>query len=262
MGAPTCAPYSEPCALVIALARRGGASAGYHSLSNTSIPNLVAIPRAGGARSRQPRLSWESSANGRALERSCRLSRSSTVADPEARLVLAGDGDVVGVRSEARRVGVGDRVDVPGWIGPERRTGHSAAPASSPCRHARKASPWPCSRRWLTASAVVSPVGRIPDSSKRTSRRLRASGRSQTLLRVVWTGFSMIRMPLGGWANVRAPTQPLGSATEVVALQIGDALVEAMAHHWPRAARHRQDLANGQAILTSHPVVGGWQRPH
>jgi glycosyltransferase involved in cell wall biosynthesis len=40
---------------------------------------------------------------------------------PDARLVLAGDGDLSAVRAEAHRLGVADRVEFPGWIGPEER---------------------------------------------------------------------------------------------------------------------------------------------
>ena len=35
--------------------------------------------------------------------------------------MLAGDGDLSSVHDEARRLGVSDRVDLPGWIGPEER---------------------------------------------------------------------------------------------------------------------------------------------
>lgn len=35
---------------------------------------------------------------------------------PRARLVMAGDGDVTGVRSLAESLGVSDRIDTPGWV--------------------------------------------------------------------------------------------------------------------------------------------------
>jgi glycosyltransferase involved in cell wall biosynthesis len=39
----------------------------------------------------------------------------------QLRLVLAGVGDVDELRTLARRQGVGDRVDFPGWVGPEEK---------------------------------------------------------------------------------------------------------------------------------------------
>ncbi len=42
-------------------------------------------------------------------------------AHADTRLVLAGDGDLAGVRAAAQRLGVSDRVEVPGWIGPKER---------------------------------------------------------------------------------------------------------------------------------------------
>jgi len=38
---------------------------------------------------------------------------------PETRLVLAGDGDREPLRAEAARLGVGERIELPGWIGPD-----------------------------------------------------------------------------------------------------------------------------------------------
>ena len=40
---------------------------------------------------------------------------------PDARLILAGEGDQPGVLALARRLGVADRVVLPGWVGPDRR---------------------------------------------------------------------------------------------------------------------------------------------
>ena len=84
---------------------------------------------------------------------------------PDARLVLAGDGDVASVQDEARRLGVGDRVDLPGWIGAEERarTLRTASVFALPSR----AEGLPVALLEAMAyglPAVVSPVGGIPDA--------------------------------------------------------------------------------------------------
>ena len=38
---------------------------------------------------------------------------------PQTRIVCAGDGDIGEVKSRARQLGIADRVDCPGWLGPE-----------------------------------------------------------------------------------------------------------------------------------------------
>lgn len=40
---------------------------------------------------------------------------------PQLRLVLGGSGDVDGVRRRARELGIEDRIELPGWIGPQQR---------------------------------------------------------------------------------------------------------------------------------------------
>lgn len=83
---------------------------------------------------------------------------------PDAHLVLAGDGDAGPVREEADRLGIGDRVQTPGWVGPDEVAGllDSAAVFALPSRDEglpvalleAMARGVPC---------VVSPVGSIPD---------------------------------------------------------------------------------------------------
>jgi glycosyltransferase involved in cell wall biosynthesis len=81
-----------------------------------------------------------------------------------AELVLAGDGDPTQLRGEAQRCGVGDRVRMPGWVGPEERA-----------RILLRGTVFglPAQEEGLPVSlleamayglpAVVSPVGGIPD---------------------------------------------------------------------------------------------------
>jgi glycosyltransferase involved in cell wall biosynthesis len=83
---------------------------------------------------------------------------------PEARLVLAGDGDREPLRAEAARLGVGDRLELPGWIGPDEvaslldRAGVFALPSRNEglpmALLEAMARGLPC---------VVTPVGAIPD---------------------------------------------------------------------------------------------------
>jgi glycosyltransferase involved in cell wall biosynthesis len=82
----------------------------------------------------------------------------------DVRLVLAGDGDLVAVRNEAERLGVSDRVELPGWIGPEERarTLRSATAFALPSREEGV----PVALLEAMAygvPALASPVGGIPD---------------------------------------------------------------------------------------------------
>jgi glycosyltransferase involved in cell wall biosynthesis len=82
----------------------------------------------------------------------------------DARLVLAGDGDLSSVLDEARRLGVSDRVELPGWIGHEarERTLLAATVFALPSREEGL----PVSLLEAMAyglPAVVTPVGGIPD---------------------------------------------------------------------------------------------------
>jgi len=82
----------------------------------------------------------------------------------DARLVLAGDGALSSVLDEARRLGVSDRVELPGWIGPEarERTLLAATVFALPSREEGL----PVSLLEAMAyglPAVVTPVGGIPD---------------------------------------------------------------------------------------------------
>jgi glycosyltransferase involved in cell wall biosynthesis len=82
----------------------------------------------------------------------------------DARLVLAGDGDTTTVREEARRLGVSDRVEMPGWIdsGERARTLLEARVFALPSQ----AEGVPVALLEAMAygiPSVVSPVGGIPD---------------------------------------------------------------------------------------------------
>lgn len=85
-------------------------------------------------------------------------------AHPQARLMLAGDGDPEPVRAVAAQCGVADRVELPGWVGPEevadvlRRAAIFALPSQNEglpiAMLEAMANGVPC---------VVTPVGGIPD---------------------------------------------------------------------------------------------------
>jgi glycosyltransferase involved in cell wall biosynthesis len=137
------------------------------SCRTVSIPNPVPIPpRAAhldGAEVRIVCLGRLGDRKGsRTLVRALGLLESS---HPDARLVLAGDGDLESVREEARRLGIADRVDLPGWIGPEERASTllSATLFALPSREEGL----PVALLEAMAyglPAVVSPVGGIPDA--------------------------------------------------------------------------------------------------
>ena len=80
------------------------------------------------------------------------------------RLVLAGDGDRAPIEAEARRLGVGDRVELPGWIGPDEcaRSLLAASVFALPSRD--EGLPMALLEAMAYGlPAVVSPVGGIPD---------------------------------------------------------------------------------------------------
>ncbi len=136
------------------------------SCTSTSIPNPVVIPA-------DPAPLDVSPARivclGRLGERkgSRTLVRALSMLDGShgaARLVLAGDGDRAWVASEALRLGVDERVDLPGWIGPDERarTLLEARVFALPAREEGL----PVALLEAMAfglPSVVSPVGGIPD---------------------------------------------------------------------------------------------------
>jgi glycosyltransferase involved in cell wall biosynthesis len=84
--------------------------------------------------------------------------------DVDARLVLAGDGDVSPVVEEARRLGVSDRVELPGWIGPEERERTLLAAAVFALPSREEGVPVALLEAMAYGlPAVVTPVGGIPD---------------------------------------------------------------------------------------------------
>ena len=83
---------------------------------------------------------------------------------PSASLVLAGDGDLVSVAAEARRLGVSDRVELPGWIGPEERARTLATARIFALPSREEGMPVALLEAMAYGlPSVVSPVGGIPD---------------------------------------------------------------------------------------------------
>jgi glycosyltransferase involved in cell wall biosynthesis len=147
----------------------------------------------------------------------------------DVRLVLAGDGDITAARNEAQRLGVSERVELPGWIGPEERarTLRSATAFALPSR----AEGVPVALLEAMAygvPAVVSPVGGIPDVFEEGRHGyfvppddpLAIADRLRALL----DDGSAARQ-MGAWARRDAQKH---YAIDVVAPKIGDALEAAL----------------------------------
>jgi glycosyltransferase involved in cell wall biosynthesis len=150
---------------------------------------------------------------------------------PDARLVLAGDGDVSGVRIEAERLGVGDRVELPGWVGPDerRRILLEATVFALPSRDEGL----PVALLEAMAyglPAVVSPVGGIPDAFEEGRHGyFVAPDDPEALADRIAT---LVEDPAGAR---RMGTQARRDAresyaTDVVAEQVGDALATVLEH--------------------------------
>lgn len=132
----------------------------------TAVPNPVTIPREGSALDAEParlvclgRLGDEKGS--RTLVRALALLEGS---HPDLRLTLAGDGDKAAVEAEAERLGVAERVDLPGWIDPDERhrTLLSASVFALPARE--EGLPVALLEAMAYGLPVVaSPVGGIPD---------------------------------------------------------------------------------------------------
>ncbi len=135
--------------------------------TSTSIPNPVRIPTAHAAIDGSPALIVSL---GRLGERKGSLTLVRALsslggAHSDARLVLAGDGDRSVVRTEAERLGVSDRVDLPGWMDAEdcRRLLLAAHVFALPSREEGL----PVALLEAMAAglpSVVTPVGGIPDA--------------------------------------------------------------------------------------------------
>jgi glycosyltransferase involved in cell wall biosynthesis len=120
-----------------------------HALLNVSPPLIVCLGRLGDRKGSYTLV--------RALSMLCE-------SHATARLVLAGDGDRNAVRREAQRLGVDERVDLPGWIDPREReqTLLRARVFALPAREEGL----PVALLEAMAfgvPSVVSPVGGIPD---------------------------------------------------------------------------------------------------
>ena len=150
---------------------------------------------------------------------------------PDARLVLAGDGDLSSVRSEARRLGVSDRVELPGWIGPEERARTFLTASVFALPSQEEGLPVALLEAMAYGlPAVVSPVGGIPDAFE--------EGRHGYFVPPDDPGALADR--LGALLDDPEAARRMGSqaradaeeryATEVVAVQVGDALEAALVH--------------------------------
>jgi glycosyltransferase involved in cell wall biosynthesis len=132
----------------------------------TSIPNMVRIPREPASLDASPALIVSLGRLGDA-KGSATLVRALARLDGRdraARLVLAGDGDRAPIEVEARRLGIGDRVELPGWIGPDERarTLRAASVFALPSRD--EGLPMALLEAMAYGlPAIVSPVGGIPD---------------------------------------------------------------------------------------------------
>jgi glycosyltransferase involved in cell wall biosynthesis len=154
------------------------------------------------------------------------------------RLVLAGDGDPAALRREARRLGVDERVELPGWIGPGERA-----------RRLREASAFALPSReeglpiaLLEAMAhglpsVVTPVGGIPDIFEDgNDGYLVAPGDAEAVAdrirRILGDREAARRMG----AHARRSAEERFS-TEVVADLVADAIEDALASRGARRAQ-------------------------
>lgn len=132
----------------------------------TAIPNMVRIPRDRAPLDASPPLIVSLGRLGdpkgsatlvRALARLDGRQR-------EARLLLAGDGDRAPIAGEARRLGVGDRVELPGWIGPDERARTLLAASVFALPSRDEGLPMALLEAMAYGlPAIVSPVGGIPD---------------------------------------------------------------------------------------------------
>jgi glycosyltransferase involved in cell wall biosynthesis len=147
----------------------------------------------------------------------------------DVRLVLAGDGDVTEVRAEAHRLGIADRVELPGWIGPEERsrTLGSATAFALPSR----SEGMPVALLEAMAyglPAVTTPVGGIPDVFEEGRHGyLVPPDDPQALadrLRSLLDDSESARQ-MGARARFDAKAR---YAVDVVAAQVGDALAAAL----------------------------------
>jgi glycosyltransferase involved in cell wall biosynthesis len=90
--------------------------------STTVIPNAVPIPTQAAEPSLPPRIvTLGKLGDGKGSRVLVQALAALDERHGEARLVLAGHGDRAPVLAEARRLGVEQRVELPGWIGPDER---------------------------------------------------------------------------------------------------------------------------------------------
>jgi glycosyltransferase involved in cell wall biosynthesis len=132
----------------------------------TAIPNPVPIPDEPATLAGQPPriVSLGRLGDGKGSRTMVRALAALGGQHADVRLVLAGDGDAAAVREEAQRLGVSERVNLPGWIDPDERarTLSSATAFALPSRSEGV----PVSLLEAMAyglPAVTSPVGGIPD---------------------------------------------------------------------------------------------------
>ena len=151
---------------------------------------------------------------------------------PDLRLLLAGDGDIASVRDEARRVGVAEPRETPGWIDAEarRRALLAATVFALPAREEGL----PVALLEAMAygiPAVVSPVGGIPDYFEDGLHGyLVPPDDSEALAEAL--ARLLDDLDLARRMGVRARADAAAHfAADVVAVRVGDALESALAHH-------------------------------
>jgi glycosyltransferase involved in cell wall biosynthesis len=197
----------------------------------TAVPNPVAIPAEPAPLDRQParivclgRLG-DRKGSGTLVQALAALGRSYA----DVRLVLAGDGDIMAVRNQAQRLGVSDRVELPGWIGPEERARTLRAATAFALPSREEGVPVALLEAMAYGvPAVASPVGGIPDVFEEGRHGyfvppddpLAIADRLRALLD---DGCAARRM--GAWARRDAQER---YAIDVVASQIGDVLQAAL----------------------------------
>jgi glycosyltransferase involved in cell wall biosynthesis len=149
----------------------------------------------------------------------------------DVRLVLAGDGDAATVRDEARRLGVSDRVELPGWIDAEERARTLRAATAFALPSRGEGVPVALLEAMAYGlPAVTTPVGGIPDVFKEGRHGyLVPPDDPQALadrLRALLEDPQAARQ-MG--AQARLDAQQL-YALDVIAAQIGDALQAVLTH--------------------------------
>lgn len=148
---------------------------------------------------------------------------------PDARLVLAGDGPVDAIRREARRVGAGESVDLPGWIDPAGRDALLAGASIFVLPSQIEGLPLSLLEAMSFAlPVVVTPVGGIPDVvTDGVNGRLVSVDREDELAQALGSLLddpaTAVRLGAAARRDVVA-----SSSIDVVARRVGDLIEECL----------------------------------